>query len=260
MLALELLNQIFESKTVIDENGNSKALAASVDKSEGEFIRKLIEENKPARSVEVGCANGIASLYICSGLSKISNPHHTIIDPNQSTEWSNVGITNLKRAKIDFFTLMEKPSEIALPELYTKGEKFDFGFIDGWHTFDHTLMDFFYIDKMLNLNGIIVIDDISFPSINKVMRYILTNYPSYIQIDQVEADYSKNSNNAVKLLKAIVKLPIRIALLLVPMRFRHRLFSAKIIKSDKAFKLNSSMVALKKIQPDTRSWDWYKDF
>ena len=34
-----------------------------------------------------------------------------IIDPFQSTDWHNIGITNLKRAGFDFFELIEKPSE-----------------------------------------------------------------------------------------------------------------------------------------------------
>ena len=45
--------------------------------------------------------------------------------------------------------LIEKKSYEAMPELLKKGEEnYDFIFIDGWHTFDYTLVDFFYSDKL----------------------------------------------------------------------------------------------------------------
>jgi len=44
-----------------------------------------------------------------------------------------------------------------------QGERIDFAFIDGAHTFDHVLVDFFYIDRMLNVGGIVAFDDVGFP-------------------------------------------------------------------------------------------------
>jgi len=55
------------------------------------------------------------------------------------------------------------------------GTKIDFAFIDGMHTFDYTLIDFFYIDRLLNAGGVIVFDDLCIPAVNKVCRYALTN-------------------------------------------------------------------------------------
>ncbi|MTI29215.1 class I SAM-dependent methyltransferase, partial [Xanthovirga aplysinae] len=118
-------------------------------------------------------------------LENKKNVSHTIIDPYQTSDWKNIGITNLRKANIDFFELIEKPSEIALPQLLNEKRKYDFALIDGWHTFDHTLIDFFYLNRLINTGGIIVIDDVGLPSINKLMRYIL-NYPAYELIGNVE--------------------------------------------------------------------------
>ena len=52
-----------------------------------------------------------------------------------------------------------------------QGERIDFAFIDGAHTFDHALVDFFYIDRMLNVGGIVAFDDLGFPCIEKVCRF-----------------------------------------------------------------------------------------
>ena len=87
---------------------------------------------------------------------------HYAIDPNQSTQYQNIGRTLLKDAGlIDFVEVMEIPSYRALPILLEQCisnviPKFHLIYIDGWHTFDYTLLDFFYADLILETNGVIV--------------------------------------------------------------------------------------------------------
>jgi hypothetical protein len=64
-----------------------------------------------------------------------------------------------------------------LPKLEEAGQQLDFAFIDGMHTFDYAFVDFFYIDKMLQPGGLVVFDDLSYASIQKICRYVLTNLP-----------------------------------------------------------------------------------
>jgi len=45
---------------------------------------------------------------------------------------------------------------------------------DRWHTFDHTLVDFFFIDRMLDVGGMIS-DDVGYPSICRLCHFILSN-------------------------------------------------------------------------------------
>jgi hypothetical protein len=82
-------------------------------------------------------------LYICEALSGQGSGRHTILDPGQYSDFHGVGIANLKRAGFDFFELIEKPALLA------EGRKFQFALIDGWHTFDHTLLDLFYVNRLL---------------------------------------------------------------------------------------------------------------
>ena len=46
----------------------------------------------------------------------------------------------------------------SIPKFLTK-KPFDFIFIDGWHTFDYTLVDMFYADRLLRIGGYLLIDD-----------------------------------------------------------------------------------------------------
>ena len=121
-------------------------------------------------------AFGISSLYILQN----KNTNLLSIDPFQSTQWNNSGIEIIKNFKFENrHKLIEEKSYIALPELLKKEEKYDFIFIDGFHTFDYTLIDFFYSDKLLKINGIIIIDDILHNGVKKCINYINTNYEFY---------------------------------------------------------------------------------
>ena len=70
---------------------------------------------------------------------------------------------NLKRAgyydRVEFY---EEASFECLPKPLARNEKIDFAFLDGQHTFDYVLVDFFYVDKILSVGGIIVFDDLQY--------------------------------------------------------------------------------------------------
>jgi predicted O-methyltransferase YrrM len=140
-------------------------------------ISAYIGRHRIERTLEVGCAYGISSLYICDAISKQPNPHHIMIDPLQSTRWSSVGVQNLRRAGFTFWELIEQPSALALPSLLGSGLKVQFALIDGWHTFDQVLLDFFYVDRLLEDGGIVAFDDVVMTAINRVVRYVLNHIP-----------------------------------------------------------------------------------
>lgn len=138
-----ILGEILSTKKVKDEHGKEYPLTSHTDENEKEFLRNIFRENNYSKTIEIGCAYGISSLIICSAIAAQPQKQHTIIDPFQRATWKNIGVLNLERAGYNFFELIEKRSEIALPQLLEAGREYDFGFIDGWHTFDHTLIDFF---------------------------------------------------------------------------------------------------------------------
>jgi hypothetical protein len=121
----------------------------------------------------------LSSLHICKALQSRTRASHTIIDPFQTTQWDGVGVKHLEEAGIRFFNLVEVKSEFALPRILEQGEgRFDFIFIDGWHTFDHTLLDCFYATRLLRVGGYLAIDDVIFPAVRRVVDFVL-NYPCY---------------------------------------------------------------------------------
>jgi len=141
-------------------------------------------------------AFGVSSFYI---LSTNDIVNLISIDPFQNTQWNNYGIKLLKELNLyDRHKLLLKKSHIGLPLLFNKyGPKsFDFIFIDGWHTFDYTLLDFYYSDKLLKINGIIIIDDALHKGVNKCTRFINNNYkdkPS--ERNKSNSSHSSSLNN-----------------------------------------------------------------
>ncbi len=251
----ELLDEIFKTKKVYDTNDNEYTISSHIGREEGQFINEIIDKYKPTNTIEIGCAYGISSLYICSSIKDFEGCKHTIIDPFQDASVNNIGITNLKRVGYDFFEFIEELSEIALPELLSKGKQYDFGFIDGFHTFDHALIDFFYLNRLIKVGGVIIFDDVGLPGINKLLRYIL-NYPSYELVGYVLRSKSKKR----EFYNLVTNIPFRLFSRLFPKRLKYKYFSSKIVKSDKSLNLNATMVAIRKIKEDERAWHWFKDF
>ena len=88
--------------------------------------------------------------------------------------WEGIGLSNLSRAGyLDIVDFNEIFSYQYLSHLTKNHVTIDLAFIDGNHMFDYVLVDFFLIDKLLRPGGIVIMDDLSYPSIRSVCRYVL---------------------------------------------------------------------------------------
>jgi predicted O-methyltransferase YrrM len=244
-----IIEEIYRTGVVQDKLGDEYKLQSSVGKDEGEFILQLIRSDPNIRkTLEIGCAYGLSSLYICSALSERNSAKHIIVDPKQHKDWHGIGIANLQKADFGFFELIEKPSEFVLPDIaQNESGTFDLVFIDGWHTFDHTLLDLFYANRLIKVGGYIVVDDCNWSSVAKAVSYIL-KYPSYQLNSQCLSKLSlkRALGNVVKTL-----IPPSIANYMLP----RNLYDRYYIRT-----LYSSMVALKKVASDERDWEWFEPF
>jgi predicted O-methyltransferase YrrM len=230
-------------------------LNSNIDQKEGEFIQSSIRDTNSKKTIEIGCAQGISSMFICEAIGDDIGAHHTIIDPYQTTEWESIGVKNLRSNGFSNFELIEQPSEIALPQLLSEGKLYDFAFIDGWHTFDHTLLDFFYLNRMLRVGGILIVDDVGLPSVNRVLRYIL-KYPSY----QFYGNSGKIKQSGARRISNTIQSIISPLSRIFSEKVASEIFSDSIVNRKLSLKLRSSMVAIRKISEDERPWHWYNNF
>jgi predicted O-methyltransferase YrrM len=197
----DAIRKIFKSGKVKTEDGKIKRLTDAVDPYEGYFLYLVIKENKFKNILEIGMANGMSALYICSALneskeskdeSSESNESYrlTSIDPFQKVQWENTGLQTLRDAGLlEYHTLIEELDYLALPKLLKQvnegkpeGQNFDLILIDGNHLFDYTVLDFFFAVKLLNVGGMIVLDDIKHENTGKAYKYIKTNYQNLVEL------------------------------------------------------------------------------
>ena len=120
-------------------------------------------------------------------------------------------------------------------------------FIDGWHTFDHTLLDLFYANRWIKVGGYIVIDDCNWSSVAKAVSYF-SKYPAY-QIEYQCCSKIRFERIAGNIVKAVIPPPI--ASYVLP----RNLYDGHYIQT-----IYSSMVALKKVEDAGRKWYWFEPF
>jgi len=183
-----------------DKNESTEIkLHSAIKKKEGKNITQIIKKYKFKKCLEIGMAFGISASYI---LLANKNVNLISIDPFQKDkdQWNSMGLNLLKELGVDerHHYIGEK-SYVSLPKLLsTYGEEyFDFIFIDGWHTFDYTLIDFFYADKLIRIGGIILIDDALHRGVTKFVNYIVNNYDNYkkIETNKTLAGFEKINND-----------------------------------------------------------------
>lgn len=173
-----LVEEVLSTRRVALADGSTADAHSFIPLESCELLYDVVRDTRASRTIEAGMAYGISTVCLADAVRQTSGAaaHHIAIDPAQTSGWSAGGVAQVARAGLtDVVEVIELPSHVALPQLLARGERVQAGFIDGWHTFDHALIEFFYIDLMLETGGMIVLDDVGYPAINAVVRFILAN-------------------------------------------------------------------------------------
>lgn len=179
-----VLAEILGNECTRTPSGESIPLQSFIDFQTAEALYQFVLKQKPSLVVEIGMANAISSMAILTALRDSGGQGRLIsIDPNQSSQWKNCGRAAVSRAGLsDLHEIIEQPDWLALPKLLDQGKRIHFGYIDGWHTFDYALMDFWFLDKMLEPGGTVAFNDCGWPAVTKAIQFVLT-HRRYREID-----------------------------------------------------------------------------
>jgi len=170
------LNEIFEKRRVLDANGEEHRLHSNISIAHSNALYETVIKYQATQVIEIGMAYGISTLAILAAIEKNGGGRLISIDPYQSTDYKGIGLLNVQKAGLaQYHTLIEKPDYLALPELVEQKTQLDAAYIDGWHTFDYTLLDFFFVDKLLKADGFVAFNDASLPAVKKVLRFVKTH-------------------------------------------------------------------------------------
>lgn len=121
-------------------------------------------------SLETGCGK---SALLFSHLS----PHHMVFALEKTEQYeskSNKSISNIFNSPLlnqDSVELIAGPTQQTLPK-YEFDHKIQIALLDGPHAYPFADLEYFYIYPLLEPGGILIIDDITIPSVHNMFRFI----------------------------------------------------------------------------------------
>ena len=150
----------------------------SIPRSAAQLVYDTVRAVRPAVAVEVGMAWGFSSVAICSALRDNEHGINVVIDPLQVSLWEGVALASLDRLGLtQHARFEERRSDQFLPAFWEReNTRIQFAFIDGDHRADAVFMDFYYVNKLLDEGGIVILDDVQFESIASVVRFALRTF------------------------------------------------------------------------------------
>jgi predicted O-methyltransferase YrrM len=180
----DVLNEMYETSRAVTHDGRQVGLNSVVAPEFANALYALVRREKPRLVLEVGLAQGATALTIATGLRENGEGRLISIDPFQRTEWHGAGLHALERAGLEHLhTHLEDPDFIALPRLLeTYAGAVDLAYIDGRHSFEYALLDFFYVDRLLRVGGLVGFNDCDWPAIIPTLRFV-RDHRRYVQVD-----------------------------------------------------------------------------
>jgi predicted O-methyltransferase YrrM len=175
--ACPVLKEMLASETTYRPSGEPVRLQSGLDREAATILHRLVVIERPSAAIEIGMAYGVSTLAMLAALERVGGTSRLVsIDPFQWSQWDGCGTAAVRRAELSTrHHLIEEPDYLSLPGLLQRRATFDFAFIDGWHTFDHVLLNFWYLDRMLTVGGIMAFDDYTMASVRKAVRFALSH-------------------------------------------------------------------------------------
>lgn len=175
-----VVEELLRTGNVTLRDGSVVRADSHIPRESCELLYALADRANASVGVEIGMAFGVSTVCLADALHRRAGNAAKLItfDPTQTRadSWNGAGLSQLERAGLSgVVELREEESQLGLPRLVESGFRCQIAFIDGWHTFDHTLLDFFYIDRLLEDGGYVVFDDVGYPAINAAVRFVVAN-------------------------------------------------------------------------------------
>lgn len=169
-----VLEAMYRDKVVLDADGAALPFRGGINQVQSGLLTRMCRERGVRRAIDIGLAYGASSLGILDGLQP--GGKLVAIDPRQSSDFRGIGVLNAQRAGFaDMLELIELPDDRALPLLLEREDRYGLAFVDGWHTFDSTFIDCYYLDQLLEVGGLMVFHDFAMPGVNRAVRALMAH-------------------------------------------------------------------------------------
>jgi predicted O-methyltransferase YrrM len=251
---LKSLETIFETGSIeINGQGDRIPLHSNTSKEQGLFLQRIFDKVKPAKSLEVGFAYGISSLFILEKHRENASAvkAHLVIEPD--SYWGTAAVYNIEKEGLSSYLQIHKDySDKILTKLFHENYRIQYAYIDTTKQFDVIMQDFYFINKILDVNGVVILDDCGggWPGVQRVARFINTLPHFKVLEGHNELKYSFKKKVAEYVFSYIMNM----------LPFTKKLFETINFKTDKELRLNFGCIAFIKIEEDKRAWDWDATF
>lgn len=167
------LDQAYGRGHVLDEEGGERALMPhSIPREQGEALRELALREGAVRTVEVGLALGIGTLWLCSA----DVEHHVTIDPLQRHLFGAAGLRSIREAGAEpVVEFVEQESQTELTRMVREGRSFDLAYVDGDHRFESAFIDVYFCGRLVRPGRPVVVDDMHLPALRAVVSHFERN-------------------------------------------------------------------------------------
>lgn len=202
-----VLRQMHADRQVVLPSGETKRTTSGISVESSWALYGLVLKEAPKVVVEIGMAQGFSTLSILCALAQTGG---RLISIDPYVNWKSgrdAALHNIQRAGYaQRHSLMEEESCRALPKLLEEDLEVNLGYIDGKHAFEHALIDFFYLDRMLAVGGVIGFNNAGWPSVHRVIRF-LKKQRRYVEVDVgLRPDY-RARNVVLSFARRVLRMP-----------------------------------------------------
>jgi predicted O-methyltransferase YrrM len=179
-----VLERLYREGEVVHRSGKRKPInPPGIGPEKGEYLFRLVRDLRPARTLEVGFAYGLSTLFIAEALRRNGTGHHVVIDPKERTRFDGLGLRHVEEAGLlPWITFYEEPAELCLPRLVGENVRLDLAFDDSDHLFDHVIAEVLFLARLLREGGVLVLDDTNLPGVGRACDFVATNRPDLREV------------------------------------------------------------------------------
>jgi predicted O-methyltransferase YrrM len=172
-----LLNDLLAGVPVVMPDGATTTRLGALRPPYADALFQTIRTHKPAHALEIGMGFGLSALTILAAMEQNALGDLISIDPFQhEPRLQRMGPRHVELAGYAHrHQLLDQPDYTALPRLLAEGRRFQFAYIDGNHNLDYVMVDFFYVDRLIDVGGIVAFNDCHLRAVSTTIRTMLSH-------------------------------------------------------------------------------------
>ena len=229
-------------------SASTVAFFDQVNLDEALQLYSVVRTLHPENTLEIGFCSAGSGLAILKALEDGGKGMHHAVDPFQTTYAMGQGRYNVAAAglahRLCFFETYPEDAIAKIPRV-------QFAFIDASHLYDLSMLDFVLADKRLDEGGIMALHDLWMPSLQKLVRYILTNrHYEILDLEQQRPAARPRLMHGIKQTwsRSASKVP-----------FLRKLLAPEVLHPWSLYN-SPNLLFLRKLKEDDRAWSFHQTF